>query len=131
MNRREVRDCAFKIIFESLLRDDTIEELYEIANEIEEITVNDKVKEIVEGVVNNAEKLDELIIKFSPKRNINRISKINLAILKIALYEILFDELTPTNVAINEAVQLAKTYSQSEDVAFVNGLLGTYSREQV
>jgi|APHig6443717817_1056837.scaffolds.fasta_scaffold02864_6 transcription antitermination protein NusB len=131
MNRREVRDCAFKIIFESLLRDDTIEELYEIANEIEEITVNDKVKEIVEGVVNNAEKLDELIIKFSPKRNINRISKINLAILKIAFYEILFDELTPTNVAINEAVQLAKTYSQSEDVAFVNGLLGTYSREQV
>jgi N utilization substance protein B len=82
-------------------------------------------------VVNNAEKLDELIIKFSPKRNINRISKINLAILKIAFYEILFDELTPTNVAINEAVQLAKTYSQSEDVAFVNGLLGTYSREQV
>ncbi len=131
MNRREVRDCAFKIIFESLLRDDTIEELYEIANEIEEITLNDKVKEIVEGVVNNAEKLDELIIKFSPKRNINRISKINLAILKIAFYEILFDELTPTNVAINEAVQLAKTYSQSEDVAFVNGLLGTYSREQV
>lgn len=131
MNRREVRDCAFKIIFESLLRDDTIEELYEIANEIEEITVNDKVKEIVEGVVNNAEKLDELIIKFSPKRNINRISKINLAILKIAFYEILFDELTPTNVAINEAVQLAKTYAQSEDVAFVNGLLGTYSREQV
>ncbi len=131
MNRREVRDCAFKIIFESLLRDDTIEELYEIANEVEEITVNDKVKEIVEGVVNNAEKLDELIIKFSPKRNINRISKINLAILKIAFYEILFDELTPTNVAINEAVQLAKTYAQSEDVAFVNGLLGTYSREQV
>ena len=131
MNRREVRDCAFKIIFESLLRDDTIEELYEIANEVEEITVNDKVKEIVEGVVNNAEILDELIIKFSPKRNINRISKINLAILKIAFYEILFDELTPTNVAINEAVQLAKTYAQSEDVAFVNGLLGTYSREQV
>ncbi len=49
MTRREIRDSAFKLIFEQLLRDDNIQELYDIADEIDEITVNDDVKKIVEG----------------------------------------------------------------------------------
>lgn len=75
-------------------------------------------------------KLDELIIKFSPKRNIGNF-KNQSCYFKSAFYEILFDELTPTNVAINEAVQLAKTYSQCRRSFCCRISLGTYSREQV
>ena len=55
MTRREVRDCAFKLVFEQLLRDDDIEELFEIADEVDEITVDDQVRELTSGVVNHGE----------------------------------------------------------------------------
>ncbi|MGN0606154.1 MAG: transcription antitermination factor NusB [Oscillospiraceae bacterium] len=128
MKRQDIRDCAFKIVFESLLRDDSLEELYEIAEDIDEITVNDKVKEMVEGTLRNAEMIDEVIQKFSTKRSVDRIAKINLAILRIAFYEIMFDDLTPTNAAISEAVHLSETYSHEQDTAFVNGVLGAYAK---
>ncbi len=128
MKRQDIRDCAFKIIFESLLRDDSLEELYEIAEEIEEITINDKVKEIVEGTLNNAEKIDAMIQEYSTKRSVDRIAKINLAILRIAFYEIMFDDMTPVNAAISEAVHLAETYAHEKDLSFVNGILGAYSK---
>ena len=123
MTRREVRDCAFKLIFEKLLRDDPIEELYAI-----EITVNDQVRELVEGTLDKTEELDRIISEYSSKRGLSRIAKINIAVLRIALYEILYDEKTPMNAAINEAVQLSQTYAQQEDVSFVNGVLGAYAR---
>ncbi len=128
MTRREIRDCSFQLIFEKLLRDDPIEELYELADEVEEITVNDDVKELVENVLNHAQELDGLIDKFSEKRSINRIAKINIAILRIALYEMLYDEKTPVNAAINEAVLLTQAYSYKEDTTFVNGILGAVAK---
>ena len=68
MTRREVRDCAFKLIFEKLLRDDPIEELYAIADEVDEITVNDQVRELVEGTLDKTEELDRIISEYSSKR---------------------------------------------------------------
>lgn len=130
MTRREVRDCAFKLIFEKLLRDDPIEELYAIADEVDEITVNDQVRELVEGTLDKTEELDRIISEYSSKRELSRIAKINIAVLRIALYEILYDEKTPMNAAINEAVQLSQTYAQQEDVSFVNGVLGAYARDR-
>ena len=76
MTRREIRDSAFKIIFESLLRDDSIEELYEIAEEVDEITINDDVKKLVESVLSHADELDEIISKYSRTRALSRISKL-------------------------------------------------------
>ncbi len=58
MTRREVRDNAFKLVFEQLLRDDDINELYDIAEEIEEINVNDDVKKIVEGTIEHRDEVD-------------------------------------------------------------------------
>ena len=69
MTRREIRDSAFKLVFEQLLRDDDINELYEIAEEIEEITVNDEVKKIVEGTLTHADELDSIIAKYSKSRS--------------------------------------------------------------
>ena len=130
MTRREIRDSAFKLIFEKLLRDDDINELYEIAEEIDEITVNDEVKKIVEGTLAHAEELDGIISKYSKSRSVSRISKLNLAILRIAMYESLYDENTPMNAAISEAVALAGTYTYKEDIGFINGVLGAFSRDR-
>jgi len=129
MTRREIRDSAFKLVFEQLLRDDDINELYEIAEEIDEITVNDEVKKIVEGTLTHAEELDSIIAKYSKSRSISRISKLNLAILRIAMYESLYDDNTPMNAAISEAIKLSMKYTYQEDTAFINGVLGAFSRD--
>ena len=130
MTRHEIRDSAFKLVFEQLLRDDDIQELYEIAEEIDEITVNDEVKKIVEGTISHAEELDGIISGYSKSRSISRISKLNLAILRIALYESIYDDNTPMNAAISEAIKLSMMYTYQEDTSFINGLLGAFSRDQ-
>lgn len=128
MTRRETRESAFKMVFESLFRDDTIEEIIELADEVDEITVNDDVIAMFKGTVDHGSELDNIITQYSEKRSLDRIPKVNIAILRLALYEILYDEKVPMNVAINEAVLISKKYSQEADVAFVNGVLGSYSR---
>lgn len=129
MTRREIRDSAFKLIFETLLRDDSIEELYETAEEVDEIIVNDSVRELVDGVISHADELDAVISKYSKTRAISRISKLNIAILRLALYEAIYDEKTPVNAAISEAIILSKAYTFKEDTSFINGVLGAFSRE--
>lgn len=130
MTRREIRDSAFKLVFEQLLRDDNIEELYEIAEEIDEITVNDDVKKLVEGTLAHKDELDGIISGYSKSRSLARISKLNLAILRIALYEALYDENTPMNAAISEAIKLSMVYTYQEDTSFINGVLGAFSRDR-
>ena len=128
MTRRETRESAFKMVFESLFRDDTVEEIIELADEVDEITINDDVIAMFKGTVDHGSELDNIITQYSEKRSLDRIPKVNIAILRLALYEILYDEKVPMNVAINEAVLISKKYSQEADVAFVNGVLGSYSR---
>ena len=125
-----VRDSVFKLLFEKHFREDTIDELCSIVEEekIEEITVTEKIKFLANDILDKQSQLDEVISKFSKTRVINRIAVVNLIILRIAIYEIMFDEKVPTNTAIHEAVKLAQTYSAPKDVSFVNGLLGAYSR---
>ena len=130
MSRRDVRDSAFKLVFEQLLRGDDIQELYEIAEEIDEITVNDEVKQLVDGTLVHAEELDSIIGNYSKSRKLSRISKLNHAILRIALYECIYDENTPMSAAISEAVKLAMTYTYKEDASFINGVLGAFSRDR-
>lgn len=130
ITRREIRDSAMKLLFEFSLRDDPMDELYAIAEEIEEIIVNDAVRALADGTVAHIDELDALIQQYSPKRSISRIPKLTLSILRLALFEILYDAQTPTNAAISEAVLLAQTYTCNEDdVRFLNGLLGAYARD--
>jgi N utilization substance protein B len=132
MSSREynVRDSVFKLLFEKNFRDDSLEELYSIVEQenIKEINVSNKVKSLVSGILDKQSQLDEIVSQFSKTRTIDRIAPVNLIILRIAIYEILFDEKVPTNTAIHEAVKLAQTYSAPSDVRFVNGLLGAYAK---
>lgn len=83
---------------------------------------------VVAGVANRVDDLDNHIQTFSIGWDISRISKLTRAILRLAIYEILFIADVPTGVAISEAVRLAKKYDGDDTGAFVNGILGAFSR---
>lgn len=129
VTRHDIRESEFMIIFEKMFREESVSELLDIALDNEAITVNDEVKETVEGVFANLEQIDGIISSFSEKRNLSRMPKINLAILRLAIYEILYkSDIAPIKVVINEAVGLAGKYALDPDISFVNGVLGAYSR---
>lgn len=129
-SRRENRESAFILIFESMFRNDSVDEIIELAENIDDLKINSDVITIFSETVNKADELDNIITKFSEKRLVDRIPKVNHAILRLALYEAIYDERVPQNVAINEAVLLAKKFAQEPDVAFINGVLGAYSRSE-
>ena len=85
---------------------------------------------VVSGVANREEDLNATIQKFSIGWDISRISRLTRAIMRLAIYEILYVEDVPTGVAISEAVRLAKKYDGDDTGAFVNGILGAFSRAQ-
>ena len=83
---------------------------------------------VVIGVANRAEELNEIIGKYAIGWNVSRISRLTRCILQLAIFEILYVEDVPTGVAISEAVRLSKMYDGDDTGAFVNGILGGFSR---
>ncbi len=129
MTRREMREAAFTLIFAQILNKSEPEEVIAAASEIDDLKLNDVAKNLFKDVVIKADDLDDIIGKYSRTRTIARIPTSSLAILRLALYEIIYDESMPMNVAISEAVLLSKKYSDDADVSFINGVLGAYSRD--
>ncbi len=125
MGRRQEREQAFFLIFESMFSNE--EQAVEIFNENVE-PVGDFAKRIFEGVNDKKELIDEEISKYLSGWKLSRISKVNHAILLLSFYEIKNIDEIPYSVSINEAVELAKKYSGKEDAAFINGVLGSYVR---
>ena len=87
----------------------------------------DFVRELVSGVIQNKEKVDHNIKSFAPAWPIEQIPVIDRNILRLAIFEILLDNKVPVKVAINEAVELAKTFGSDNSSRFVNGVLGSVS----
>lgn len=127
MKRSKQREQAFFLTFEKMFSKDNDVDLVELYCEsIEE--VGDYAKALYEGVNANIEDLDNTISNYLKGWKIHRISKVNLAILRIAVYEIKCVDDVPPSVAINEAVELAKKYSNPEDASYINGVLGSVLR---
>ena len=125
--RSEEREQAFCLLFQSLFNTDENFEIYE--ENIE--TVGDYARSIALGVEEKKDNLDGLIEKYSKGWKVKRLPKVNLAILRLAAYEILFVDDVPESVAINEAVELAKKYSGESDYSFINGVLGALVKGEV
>ena len=79
-------------------------------------------------MISQADEIDKIIASYSTKRAVNRIPRINLIILRLAIYELLNIPETPVNVVVSEAVGLSEIYAIAEDTAFINGVLGAYVR---
>jgi N utilization substance protein B len=128
MTRHEIRETAFILLFEASFREEDPAELYALAEEIGEWEVNAEVRALVEGVLAESDALDGIIASYSKKRALNRIARVNLIVLRIAIYEISKRPDVPVNVAVSEAVALSGKYAGSEDISFINGVLGAYVR---
>ncbi len=128
MNRREMREQALILLFEKeFFEDKPADEIEKVFEEnVEELS--DYAKEVFENALLHIEEFNSIVEKYSSTRKLSRIPKINLSILRIALYEIIYAENIPESVAVNEAVELAKKYSGKDDYAFINGILGSYLR---
>lgn len=87
------------------------------------------VRELVGGVVHNKDRLDQSIQKFAPAWPIEQIPVVDRNILRLAIFEVLLDNRVPVKVAINEAVELAKTFGSDSTARFVNGVLGSVSTQ--
>ena len=85
------------------------------------------VHELVNGVIQNKERIDQNIQSFAPAWPVEQIAVIDRNILRLAIFEILFDNKVPVKVAINEAVELAKSFASDNSAKFVNGVLGSVS----
>ena len=127
MNRYKQREQAFLLVFEKSFSANESEDLCEIFEENIE-PLGDYAKELFNGVCEKCDELDSNIEKYSNSWKIHRIPKVNVAILRLAIYEIIFVGDTPSSVAANEAVELAKKYSGKEDASFINGILGSLIR---
>ena len=133
MNISKMREYAFMLLYELEIQKKFDEENLEIFlenNNIEDNNAKKYITKIVKGIKENEPKIEETISsKLKPEWKLDRISKINIALLKLSIYEIIYTDV-PYKVAINEAIELAKKYSDDKVVKMINGVLDKIYHER-
>lgn len=133
MNRSAIRELAFKLVYSNeIQKTDELQEqidLFLLSNEITDENAKKYIQDAIEGIEKNKEDIKSLIEKnLKADWKIERISKIDLSLLKLAIYEIKYTDI-PYKVAINEAVELAKKYGEDSSKNFINGILASVVKE--
>jgi len=130
MSRRKARDITFKYIYSTLYGQSSVQDTIEsiITAEKEELDALEGEEKkyfdiVTEGIKECEAKIDSIILSKLKNWTIERIFKIDLAILRLAVYEIMYTSDIPKKVAVNEAVELAKKYGNDSSANFVNGVL--------
>mgnify|MGYP006345987327 CR=1 FL=1 len=130
MTRKEERELAFTLIFEKIFNDElSVDEIIENAVEARLVEENTFAFSLAQLTYENIAEIDNIINENSVGWKVERLPKVSLAIMRLALCEILYVPSVPTGVSINEAVELAKKFATQEDASFINGILGKYVRE--
>lgn len=131
MNRSKLREIIIKVLYQKYIYDDKnisydikelLKEQFEQENEFLESSIN--------GVIENQKTINELANKYMKDWNIDRISKVDKAILSLGIYELLYTD-TPDIVAINEAIELSKIYSDDKVVKMINGVLDKIMHNEI
>ena len=133
MKRSAIRELAFRLIYSlEIQKAENLEEqieLYLECNEVEDEDAKEYIKDAIFGINEHIEEIQELIEKnLKADWKIDRISKIDLSLLKLAIYEIKYKEI-PYKVAINESLELAKKYGEETSKNFINGILASVVKE--
>ena len=133
MNRSAIRELAFKLIYSlEIQKNESIDEQIELYIEAGEITDTKAIayiKDTIKGIEENKDEIIDLIQKnLKADWELSRVSKIDLSLLKLAIYEIKYTDI-PYKVAINEVVELAKKYGEDTSKTFVNGILASIIKE--
>ncbi len=131
MSRHLARETAFKILFEFDMTGKNVEEIFSQHMEQEEVLKGFDQKftlELINGVVDNIAAIDEQLVPYLKKWHLKRLPVTDRSILRVALFELLYRPDIPPNVSINEAVELAKAYSDNKGAKFINGVLDRVSK---
>lgn len=147
MVRNTAREIAVHLAYELSFTDRTVEELTgerlteeyfetlrgedEIYAEAPEKDQAQYITEVVSGVAQHAPELDGFIEKYARGWKFERIPLVASAIMRVAMFEVLYRDDIPNSVAINEAVEIAKKYETPETVKFINGILGSFVRGEI
>ncbi len=132
MKRSEARELAMKIVYSRLVGGQG--DPKEIAEDsgIGEVLTDEELAfagEIADGVRDKAKELDTIVSEHAIGWSLERIARVDLSILRVALYEMLYREDIPVGASINEAVELAKRFGGDRSYSFINGILGSVARE--
>jgi transcription antitermination protein NusB len=124
--RHQARELALKVLFQLESSNDDPDEVlaYHAAEGAATPDVANFARQLIRGVIDNREKLDTILSETSEHWKLEQMAKVDRIILRIAVYEISIDKRVPTKAAINESIELAKTFSGDEAGRFVNGILG-------
>ena len=131
MNRRSLREQVFKLLFrvEFILKEE-MEEQCRLFLEHEDVEIEEQDAEYIVGkytaIHEKIEEIDSMVNEKAKGWSTDRMGKVDLTIIRLAVYEMKFDDTIPEGVAINEAVELAKKYGQDESAGFVNGVLAKF-----
>lgn len=129
--KRKSREKAFIILFEMSFNSEmTVDEIINMAIETEVISKDKMTVELVKTAQEHIEDIDAVIERNLKGWTMQRISKVSLALIRMAVCEMKYFEKIPVGVSINEAVEICKIYGSDEDKSFVNGILGSISREK-
>lgn len=129
--KRKSREQAFIILFEMSFNSEmTVDEIINMAIETEVISKDKMTVELVKKAQEHIEDIDAVIERNLKGWTMQRISKVSLALIRMAVCEMKYFEKIPVGVSINEAVEICKIYGSDEDKSFVNGILGSISREK-
>lgn len=130
MARKTARQVAMQLIYQYELGGDGVSSTIEESMDKPDLNAEDMVyiQEMLDGTMDKQDELDDLVARYAVGWKPERIAKVDLSILRLAIFEMLFREDIPESVSINEAIELAHTYSTPEAASFINGILGSVSR---
>ncbi|MBQ6864433.1 MAG: transcription antitermination factor NusB [Clostridia bacterium] len=129
MTRREIREQAFMLLFEKMFNsDNTIQELADFAEDCGLFIPDSFAIQLATAAMEHVDDIDSKLSALSRKWALSRLPRVTLAILRLAVAEMLYFDDIPQSVSINEAVELAKKFASTEDASFINGILGNIAR---
>lgn len=130
MKRRRARKIILDILYQMELDQSSFKDILpDYQDELKEKGIADFVSRVIEGIVARQGELDATIAEYADRWSLGRMPALDRNILRLALYEILHEDDIPYSVSINEAVELANTYSTEESGKFINGILGRLVKE--
>ena len=130
MTRKAARESAFILLFEKYFNDElSISDILNTALQVRDFEADDFTELLANGVIDNLESVDNVFVKFLNGWSIDRISKVSLVALRIAVYEMLYVTDIPYSVSVNEAVEICKKFATEDDSSFVNGVLSSVIKE--
>ncbi len=132
MTRKDARENCFKLLFEYEVQRITAEEALELFYELTEDVEgqSDYIDKTVKTAISNISEIDSVIEKFSKDWKVSRLAKVTLAVLRVAICELLYMDDIADSIAINEAVEIAKKYNDEKSAKFVNGILSSVCKSK-